>query len=305
MKRFVSLNLATKQNADTNIRRLAAQSYLYTTAKWLNVAEFLLAAALPVVAGIVAFFAPDSHTLFSIVSFFCWWVVFLLEPLRKSYCKKAASIQESLDTELLALPRNNRLEVSDVKIEDIVLWSDRIIEKDGDEKFRSWYPEVSDELPAPVGRIICQRANLWWDESVRRRYVQGCTVLKWILLSLWLVVGLVFDLSVRTAVVNFLLPIGPLVFFLAKEARANSKVIHRKNRLLAETENLWTTSLSNPDSDELCVGSRELQDLIFALRCEATPVWQWLHKLTRKKNEALMIKTAEERVAEAKRKLSI
>src|SRR5690606_33355548 len=35
---------------------------------------------------------------------------------------------------------------------------------------RAWYPRVVGDVPEIFGIIICQRANVWWDARMRRKY---------------------------------------------------------------------------------------------------------------------------------------
>lgn len=297
----MSLNLAQNQNTEAALLRIAAQRKLYADAKKLFALESLLATVVPVVGTGLAFVWYDIRIWFALASFFAWWAIFaVLEPTRKSLCRKAASVQELFDREVLQLPANDRLPLS-IGREEIVASGTRWIGKHGDEKLRAWYPEATDVLPPRLARIVCQRSNLGWDAELRYKYATTCWALLAALFAGWISLGLAANMTVRDAVIYWLLPLTPIIYLLAKQARSHGSIAQRKSRLIVQAESVWNLALTRPNQEKKLTSlSRDLQDELFDLRCAPELIWDWLYNWRRGKAETLMQKTAADYVEEAR-----
>lgn len=302
----MSLNLATRQNQPRIIRSLGAQRALYSAAKLIFSIEASSAFAIPFISAIGLKLWPHWGFWPSVVSFLAWILsFFVLDPIRKKKCHQAAQVQEKIDEELLQLPASESNGTNDIDREEIIEIGTRHIERNGTKALKSWYPEVTDGLPAQVGRIVCQRANLWWDVDLRRRYVRICTILIVGIVGLWLLVGLIADLTMRNAFVNLIVPLFPLLYLLAAQVRTHKQLMIKKAACKSKCEDLWRAALRNPeDEDYLISESRRLQDCIYDLRKTPDLSWDWLYRLLRSRNENLMQLSAEELADEARKALA-
>lgn len=298
----MTLNLAANQNTERLLLRIAAQRKWYATAKRIVAAEFLLTGILPGIGIAACFVWPELRFWNSVITCGVWWVIFwALEPIRKQFCLKAASLQESIDVELLQLPDNGGLGALHIDKEDAISAGRSWINKHGNDNLRSWYPEVTDTLPSQLARVICQRSSLRWDGELRRNlstiYALGCIGL----CVLWLIVGLSANLSMRDAAALWLFPLLPAIYFLAKQAHAHRALADKKCGLKEKAHGLWKLAVADPlDHEKRMQEARELQDDIFRIRREPDLTPEWLYNCLRSRTEAAMTDSASEFVEEAR-----
>ena len=165
-------NINAKQNEQKQLERLAAQREIYSFAKRLYALQIWLTVIIPIILFIVSSFWSSILTytaLFGVIVFILDGI--LLLPVLKEQKLKAAKIQELFDCEVLDLDISPLKTVNDVTVEEILLnYNAHSKIKTNIEKIRDWYPTNIQSLPISIARIICQRANCWWDSKLRVRY---------------------------------------------------------------------------------------------------------------------------------------
>lgn len=173
------------ENEPRQLQRLAAQRYLYSTAKRLYGTQLILAGPIAVVwAGAVAI-APDLKAAAGV-----WGVLIsaldaiVLTPWQKRLRERAAKVQEMFDCDVLQLEWNY-IKVGDKPDPELVkAEADKYAKiQNRFHSLQDWYPQAVSEVPHDIARVICQRANCWWDAEQRRGYAR-------LLLGCLLVVGL-------------------------------------------------------------------------------------------------------------------
>lgn len=80
---------------------------------------------------------------------------------------KAAKIQELFDCNVLSLEWDEIISEDKPSIEDIKLISKSYEDR---ESILNWYPDEVKEVDIHIGRILCQRSNLWWDVSQKENF---------------------------------------------------------------------------------------------------------------------------------------
>lgn len=300
-------SIALKQNEQIQLERLAAQREIYSFAKRLHSGQIVLTVLLPITLFIVssiwwqAFIAYSA--LFGIIAFVVDSV--FITPTIKRQKIKAAKIQELFDCEVLELEKSPLKVATDVSVEEILL-SYRAHKKivTNIEKIRDWYPTNIGDLPISVARIICQRANCWWDSKLRIRY---SNFLKYFAIVVILTIFVFAYLSKAevTQLTLFLSGLIPFFQFCNKEFSEHHDAAKRLDELVKYSENIWQEAINNPeDYHRNTLNSRRLQDEIFEHRSKSPLILDKFYNLFRDQNETLMNRTSEVLTEEANEKLN-
>ena len=87
-------------------------------------------------------------------------------------------------------------------------------------RLQNWYPPVVGNVPIEIGRLICQRTNVWWDPSLGRRYAAGPLLLAIVLVGLRQGAKL-FVLSLDRLFIS-LITAGPAIRWAIREGNRRS-----------------------------------------------------------------------------------
>lgn len=295
-------NIVSRQNEQKQLERLAAQRELYSFAKRLHLLQVWLTVIIPITLflissiwnNLVAYFA-----LFGIIIFIIDGI--LLQRTIKGQKLKAAKIQELFDCDVFELETSPLKVVKDIAVEEILLnYNAHKKIKTNIEKIHDWYPTNVEGLPISIARIICQRANCWWDSKLRIRY---SNFLKYfgivVFLSLF-----IYAFIAKVDVTNFTLYLSGLIPFFQfcnKEFIEHREAALRLNELVKYSEVIWNYALENPeDYHRIKLNSRRLQDEIYEHRCKSPLILDRFYNLFRDQNEVLMNRTSEILIDEAK-----
>lgn len=295
-------NIVSKQNEQKQLERLAAQREIYSFAKRLHLLQIGLTVIIPIILFIVSTIWNNLiiySALFGIIVFIIDGI--LLQPTIKVQKIKAAKIQELFDCDILELETSPLKVVNDITVEEVLLnYNAHIKIKKNIEKIRDWYPKNIEGLPISIARIICQRANCWWDSKLRIRY---SNFLKYfgivVFLSLF-----IYAFIAKTNVTNFTLYLSgliPFFHFCNKEFIEHQEAALRLNELVKYSEVIWEYAIENQeDSHKNKLNSRRLQDEIYEHRCKSPLILDRFYNLFRDQNEVLMNRTSEILIGEAK-----
>jgi len=181
------MSIVQRQELPEIIELLAAQRNIYSRAKNLVGIQMTLSVPIAICATIATIVEPESKGYIAL-----WGILvvvfdlFVFTPWTKKLRDSAARIQEQFDTKVLGLEWN---EIAVGKKPDPELVQEEAKKHGLEEKrvasLREWYPIVIDKVPETCGIIIGQRANIWWDARMRRKYVLAIRI---ILVSIALVV---------------------------------------------------------------------------------------------------------------------
>ena len=168
------------------------------------------------------------------------------------------------------------------------------------EKLKDWYPVAVQQLPVHWGRIVCQRANIWWDSTLRRRYAN--TLLTCLILLAIALVWVAFSLglSFTDFVIKMAIPMAALYKLGVTQFVEHRDAAERLDKLRDHAEKLWAEAISGANLEALKVKSRNLQDEIFDGRKKNPPVFDFIFWMFRDKNQLQMNKGAEVLIQEAK-----
>jgi hypothetical protein len=182
-------NIAIEQNEEKCMERLAAQRQLYSLAKNIFTTQFVLG-LLMVILGYISAFYPQLIIGIDLVGIFAAFMVNTVLPEEmQNRKKKAASIQEIIDCDLLRIQWNKEL-VSRPDPEDIKKYSQKLLNDEMEKKkLGNWYEGVPGDLSYAAARVICQRSNLMWDIGLRIAFSSSIKVFSLIIVFFYLCFG--------------------------------------------------------------------------------------------------------------------
>ncbi len=285
----------TLQNEPENIELLAAQRYWYSRSKqiyWIRI-------IIPMLLLVSSFFtttnnaAPSLSSLKIYISLFSILYLFLdifwLEKLQLKLKKYAAQIQEQFDCKVLDLEWNNILSGNRPAPELI---------KEGLEKFRkhnndfkslsNWYaPEVS-SVDLKLGRVLCQRSNIYWDSKQRKQLIVLLIGFGIVTIVVLTVMAIKQEMKLSDLIISTILPLLPGCNLLLKQLTQHSHASERLDTLKNEADRL--IDITNKESaDRMLYECRLLQNEIYNHRKSSPSIPDWYYYLNKKTNEGEMI----------------
>lgn len=299
--------IATVQNYEKQLHRLAAQRQLYATAKQIFGWQVFIGGPVAIAVVVFVLLCPEFKVYVA-----SWGLLvalcdlFWLTPWQKSLRGAAARIQEAFDCDVLELKWNDLKAGKHIDPELVKAQSTKY-EKWGDEMptLKDWYSPQVDELPLHFGRIICQRANCWWDSTQRRHYAAWLVgIVAWVFV---VVCGLALSggASVEALILKGILPLTPALLIALRQFTEQREAADRLDKLKDHCGTIWKEALSGKSKSALADMSRNLQDEIFENRRKAPPVLDFIFKRLRNNFEVSMNHAADHYISEAKLALKI
>jgi hypothetical protein len=281
--------ITSRQNSPENIRLLAAQRSLYSRAKRFGAVQAFLAGLTPLVGAIAVALKPNADTWAAFAGIVIAFVDTLwLDPKQNGLRNLAASVQEYFDCKVLQLPWNAALAGRPPSPEDIHEAAEGHTPSSA-APLQDWYPHAVSALPLYQGRLICQRTNCWWDSKLRQRYGN------WILGTVFLLsagvfaLGLLNGMSLQKFVLAVMAPLLPAALWAAREWRRQIETGLESDRQKEDSESLWGQVVRGEVAEpEASRRSRELQDAILVRRRGNAPVFDWVYRRLRTKQEDQM-----------------
>lgn len=300
-------DIVEKQNAEKQLRRLAAQRQLYSKAKDIFGGQLVLGGPIAFMCAITALAVPRVEGYVAA----CGIVITLLdllwlEPWQRRLKEHAARIQEIFDCDVLQLSWN------DIKVGKKP--DAELVKEQADRYFKhvqkplplsNWYPTVVGALPIEMARIVCQRSNCWWDSNQRKHYATlVVATLAAICLSI-LVVGLIGGLTLEKFFLVIVAPLLPAVVIGIRQYSDQMEAAERLDKLKEHAEELWAAAIQPHTEPDLATKSRFLQDEIFENRRKSPFVFDLIFRRLRNSYEDQMNYSAEALAAEAKRVMGL
>ncbi len=300
-------NIQRAQNTEKQLKRLAAQRNLYATAKSVFGWQVLVGGPIAIASAVIALMVPELKVYIA-----SWGLLvalcdlFWLSRWQKSLRADAARIQEAFDCDVLELEWND-LKVGKHPDPELVKAQSTKYEKwgDGMPTLKDWYSGKVSELPLHVGRVICQRANCWWDSTQRRHYAAwlvGIVVLIFVIVCALALTG---GASLEALLLKGILPLAPALLIALRQFTEQREAADRLDKLKDHCGTIWKAALSGKSKSVITDMSRNLQDEIFENRRKAPPVLDFIFKRLRSEYEASMNHAADDYVSEAKAALKI
>ena len=292
------------QQNELQLTRLAAQRSLYSHAKIVYAWQVILSVVGVVVWSILVAsyskLAPYAALWGIVITFLD---ILLLTPWQQSFKEKAAKIQELFDCDVLQMDWRELKAGSRLETETVERYATKYKRKDPKyAALQEWYPESVGRVSLPLGRIICQRANCWWDADLRRHYAKLVVAFLIILTVSVSCFGFIGGFTLEKFVLAAINPLMPVFVLGIRQCKEHIESAARLDKLKDHTGKLWDKALKNEIPKELAHDSRDLQDEIYNHRRTNPLIFDWLYGRLRTGNEALMNKAADELVEEAIRR---
>ena len=308
--------MISTQNSETNLERLRAQRWFYSSAKRALLVQFILDVPVIVVLGIACAFMRSSTVMgllgfapydlsgilavFGIVVALLDWMV--LGQLVHSKRTTAAKIQELFDCDVLKLPWNALFIGRPPTREETIHGASKHLESEGnDSELINWYPQSVDLLPEYGARLVCQRESLSWDSELRTRFVSHLIVVSLVVFAILFVFGMAGRFTLGNFIISVLAPCLPIFGFTLRQSIENRRSVNDLNDLRCRIDDAVNSFLkSELDSQSALSISRSIQDAIFVHRKSAPLIPDYYYEKYKQRDETLAIQTADQIVKEYK-----
>lgn len=287
-------SIAVTQNDPHAQRLLAAQARMYSQAKSMQHARFIVVCTLALGTVTTALLAPDVRSAVGLVGGVSTFLLSWLGGTReRRLVKDAAAVQEQFDTYVFDLPWNDLTAVDRVDPTRIAIAASSY----RGSRTLDWYPPT-DPVARPLDVLICQRSNLGWGAVVHRTFAALLIAALIVLVGAGIGVCLWAGLTLAEG----LAAVGVPLLAPAREIRdlvnANRDSEDAKRKAESKIASLWRGAITHqtPVTVQDC---RTIQDRILSIRLSNAHVPDWLDEWWRSRNETAMRDTAESLVYEA------
>jgi hypothetical protein len=298
---MASNSIGITQNKLLQLQRLAAQRSLYSKAKTMKILQNILTIPGVLVFSLLVALYPKAQIWAAIYGLSVAIFDVVLEKRQKDLRHLAAKIQELFDCDVLRIEWNKVL-VGPRPEHELTVKACRKDES-SDPAFsglKNWYPVSVEKLPPALGRIVCQRANCWWDMDLRRNYARTIIGLFTIMALLVFLIGLIGGMTLEKFVLVVAAPLISVFLWSVREYREQREAAEEQSNLKIAIEELWEIALDKGMSMErLEENSRRIQDKIFIQRRNNPLIFDWIYSYLRDQRETEMNQGAEFLVEEA------
>jgi hypothetical protein len=217
----------------------------------------------------------------------------------------ASKIQELFDTKVLSIEWNNLIVGNKPDIENVRIYSTKYKKSNVDyRKLENWYSPKVDDVPLHIGRVICQRSNLWWDVSLRNRHINIIIISAIISFISILSLGLFSNFSFNNFVLNIATPLLPIFTFFIEQYKENRESINNLENLKQELDSYWQEIINNQSGTNFDDFSRKIQDEIFKNRKDNQLIFDWLYKIYKNNDEDTISYSVDNMITEYKNSIS-
>lgn len=278
---------------------LRARTLIYRRAKKVQAWGLAISLGFPIAGLIASAMLLSSKPFIAFAALlFSFLEVLAVDRWQRTQLKNAAKLQEDFDCTVLKMEWNSFLVGRRIDPEDVFADACKKLNEKDEERLMNWYPLAVKELPLYLARLVCQRTNLWYDSTLRKRYrfvlLAGCAMLA----AVAGMISLAIDPNMTTFVLSTLAPMTPVIIWALRESNRQVATCEQLDRLNEEVKKLWDRSRSGAAEAEISVRSRELQDAIFNHRATSPLIFDWVYNLLRKEMEDRMNAGAEHWVNE-------
>lgn len=296
---MIGNGISNRQNETKNIDSLAAQRQLYFEAKRMTFYQFILCVLIPITLPVLKKVSANNVNQLAFISIFAILIVvinnFYFEKQVKSQRAKAAKIQELFDTDVLEINWNSQLCGSKEILHNGLKKKAEKYKKRNKtvENLLNWYPQEYSKVDISAGRIMCQKANITWDNEVRMAF-KYFLIIVLIASSIFIILySIIENNSFSETLIAIIAPLFPIWYYVFKRYCENNDTIMRNEKMHGIMEVVWDQVMKgNSTNADLAAASRKLQDSIFNYRSNALMIWDWFYFFKREKQESNMNEVA-------------
>ncbi|ESQ89226.1 hypothetical protein ABAC460_13090 [Asticcacaulis sp. AC460] len=297
-------NILALQNDEGNLRYRRAIRATYDTAQDIVLLQVICAVAIPVVAALVTFVLPDAKPYTAALSMLLVLAdIYYLDRRQKALLKLGAKFGEEFDTRVLNLPWDNFTVGDKTTPEELHAAEIKFKARTTKAEFTDWYPVAVGAAPLHLARLLCQRANLSYDEALRRDYSRFVVRLALGITAALFVVALAQNLPLK----EFILVVSPAMPALAwagREFLRQRDAADAQDSLRKQARKVWDDALAGHCSEDSCLlKAREFQSAVYLRRSSAPMILPGMYKSKRAVLEDQMNSTAADFLAEYQRSI--
>lgn len=270
--------IARDQDTPEFQRLLMARQRIYSDATRYQMLQIALTVVLPVVGAMLALAYHHARPYVALYGLIATALdVMWADRVQRRLLKVAAKISEEFDCALLKMPWNSFVAGKREDAETIDAAARRW--SDDTSSITGWYIGITATARHPMARLVCQRMNLQYDASLRRKYGAYLISGAGILCITVVIAAVANDLKLIDSAA-IAATISPAVFWAIREHFRQSDSAAANEILKGEAEKfLDSVRASGCDDAECDKRSRELQDALFQRRVAnplVLPLVYWL-----------------------------
>jgi hypothetical protein len=296
------MNIIQMQNQSDQLQMLAAQRNLYSTAKWIIGLQMILSGLIAVGASVLAIWNPEVKgyvILWGITVLIFDQMVF--NPYQKKLRENAAKIQELFDCTVLGLLWNE-IKVGKRPDAELIYEHEQKYRLSGEsiEPLKNWYPVSIESVPHELGAVICQRANVYWDSKLRRKYAATVFIVALTVTAILVWVAFHKSISLLNMIAFVAMPMTSAYVLAHRQITEHREAAERLDKLKEHSDKLFAEAIGGASTSDIKAKSRILQDEIFDGRKRNPPIFDFIFKMLRPQSEPEMNRGAEALVKDAK-----
>lgn len=285
-------SILVNQNKPENIKCLAAMRQLYSEGKTLVMLQLVLTIPVTIILSLLKL-VPKETLGFDIAPYAALYAVLVLvldlyvvNYLTGQKRTDAARIQELFDCEVYGMGWSSFFAGKKPDRELVNKKSSEYTDRP-DAPLQDWYPTEIEQLPHEQAILVCQRTNLYYDSSLRRRYRLIIIWLAAVSLFLMLLDALITGLGIAEFFILIVVPFLPVFSVTQKIMADHSKSIKAATDLHQAVAALEAAGEA-PSMEKL----REIQSKIYCHRKDSPLIPDFFYYKRRDKHEKEMHENA-------------
>ncbi len=285
-------NILLNQNRPENILRLAAQRQLYKEAKRYLIIQILITVPVTIILSFLKLIPADNlgFDIVAVAAFFGAIISiadYLIGQFLVSNFKcKAAKVQEEFDCEVYEM-NWDKISVGSKIPQEVVNEYGRKYKEITESPLIDWYPVEIAGLSKEKAIFICQKTNLYYDKTLRNKYIWTTSIVSLVILGIIITTSLIGNPSLGDFMVRVFVPFLPVLILSLRVVIEHFKSARALSELHA-TVNGLADSTTYPSMADL----RLVQTKIFASRKDSPLVPDFFYNRKRKKLEDTMHQNA-------------
>lgn len=296
----IGKHIVLNQDSNKNIKRLASQNQIYSVGKTTFAFQVLIAVPIPIVISLVPLFWSHLENqlawIFILFSIIATFLEFYFDDRGIKLKKRAASIQEKFDCDVLVIEWNKTLLPKKIGDDIVYRYYKQYVKKKKLKELYGWYSKEVEPVNTNVATLICQRINCSYDFSLRNRYTRTIMI---ITISTFLILFIIagsFDAKLPIFITSVLFPSLPVFVLAYKQISSNKDSIENLEELKELIENELTGLKINDEVSTQLI--RQIQDKIYLKRINSPLLPEWAYKFLRQNLEDEMNFSVSEKVKE-------
>jgi hypothetical protein len=278
-------NILTNQNKPENILKLAAQRQLYKKAKKYFIIQIFITVPVTIILSFLKMI-PSGYLGFNIVAVAAFFGAFITIAdilighfVVSNYKCKAAKVQEEFDCDVYEM-NWDKISVGKKVPREIINEFGRIYKDIPGLPLVDWYPVEIVGMSKEKAIFVCQKTNLYYDKSLRNKYVWTIGSTGLLILGIIVTSSLVGNPSFGDFMTQVFAPFLPILILSLKIIIEHFKSVKALGEL-----NATVSSLSDSFNDPSMKNLRLVQTRIYVSRKDSPLVPDFFYNKKRKKLE--------------------